>query len=79
MKERTIPDEPLRFAHLCLLLLLIISSFRADGATVFWIGGSGDWNTPANWSTGALPGANDAVMIGTGPNITVTHWPGRTR
>ena len=79
MKERIISDKPLRFRQFCVWLLLIISGFRAEGATVSWIGGSGDWNTPANWSTGALPGPNDAVMIGTEPNITVTHWPGQTR
>jgi len=27
-----------------------------DAATVSWVGGSGDWNTLINWSTGALPG-----------------------
>src|ERR1051326_2725814 len=28
----------------------------ARAATVSWTGGSGDWNTATNWSTGALPG-----------------------
>ncbi|WP_017719654.1 Ig-like domain-containing protein [Kamptonema formosum] len=32
--------------------------------TVFWISDSdGDWNNPANWSTGTVPGANDNVAI----------------
>src|ERR1017187_9880609 len=43
------------------------------GATVTWIGGSGDWNTATNWSTGSLPGTSDNVVIGAGPGITVTH------
>ena len=45
-------------------------------ATVTWIGGSGDWNTTANWSTGDLPGAGDDVVVGPGPAITVTHSSG---
>src|ERR1017187_9545618 len=46
------------------------------GATVTWVGGSGDWNTAANWSTGSLPGTNDNVVIGAGASITVTHSSG---
>jgi RHS repeat-associated protein len=40
------------------------------------VGSSGDWDAPANWSTGALPGTNDDVVIGAGPAITVTHATG---
>src|ERR1035441_9294626 len=46
------------------------------GATVTWVGGSGDWNTTANWSTGALPGTGDDAVVGPGPAITVTHSTG---
>ena len=46
------------------------------GATATWVGGSGDWNTAANWSTGSLPGTNDNVVIGAGASITVTHSSG---
>src|ERR1019366_8269919 len=47
------------------------------GATVTWIGPSGDWNTAANWSSSpSLPGPNDNVVIGAGPSITVTHSSG---
>jgi hypothetical protein len=45
-------------------------------ATVTWVGASGDWNATNNWSTGALPGAGDDVVIGSGPAITVTHSSG---
>ena len=47
-----------------------------DAATVTWIGGSGDWSTPANWSTDSLPGTNDDVVIEAGASITVTHSTG---
>src|SRR5205823_1373849 len=34
---------------------------------------SGNWNTPGNWSTGAVPGAGDeAVIDATGAAYTVT-------
>ncbi len=40
---------------------------------VTWINPSGgDWDTPANWSTDALPGPGDDVMINTA-GITITH------
>ncbi|HZV32985.1 MAG TPA: hypothetical protein VFB72_00280, partial [Verrucomicrobiae bacterium] len=44
--------------------------------TVTWVGGTGDWSVSSNWSTGALPGANDDVVIPAGPAITVTHSTG---
>src|SRR4051794_41004017 len=40
---------------------------------VRWINSSGgDWDTPSNWSTGALPGTGDDAIIDM-PGITVTH------
>lgn len=42
-------------------------------STVTWINPSGgDWDTPSNWSSGALPGPSDDVVINQ-PDITVTH------
>jgi alpha-L-arabinofuranosidase len=42
-------------------------------STVSWISGtSGNWNTAANWSTGAVPGAADDVVINQGSSVTVT-------
>lgn len=38
----------------------------APAEIVNWVGGDGDWNTGANWSTGSAPGANDTVNIGVG-------------
>jgi hypothetical protein len=48
---------------------------RLVPATVTWVGGaSGTWATAADWSTGALPGSGDDVIIN-GP-VTVTHAAG---
>ncbi len=42
-------------------------------STVTWINsGGGDWDTPSNWSTNALPGPSDDVAINL-PGITITH------
>jgi hypothetical protein len=42
-------------------------------STVTWINPSGgDWDTPSNWSTDAIPGPADDVIINM-PDITVTH------
>ena len=54
-------------------LPLLLSAWVGQAATVSWVGGSGDWNVVTNWSTGILPGADDDVVIDSGPNITVTH------
>ncbi|MGD9690556.1 MAG: hypothetical protein AB7K52_12525 [Phycisphaerales bacterium] len=43
-----------------------------------WIGpAGGDWNDPANWAQGVLPGANDDVVIDIpGGTFTITHSGG---
>jgi hypothetical protein len=46
---------------------------RTLPSTIVWINpAGGDWDTPANWSGGKLPGATDDVSIDL-PGITVTH------
>ncbi len=49
-------------------------------ALVTWDGEGNnfDWNTAANWSTNALPGAADDVVISPGELITVSHSSGVT-
>ncbi len=45
-------------------------------ATVNWINaGGGDWDTAANWSSGAVPGPSDDAVINI-PGITITHAAG---
>ena len=47
--------------------------------TISWIAGDGDWNDPANWSTGVLPGPNDDVLIDRpGVSVTITRSTGST-
>ncbi len=42
-------------------------------ATVTWINpAGGDWDTPSNWSSDAVPGPSDVVVIDLG-GVTVTH------
>ena len=61
----------------CAVVAIILTSLvSATAATVTWVGGNGDWNTAANWSTGVVPGASDDVTIAAGPAITVTHSSG---
>lgn len=53
------------------LLVLCIGALLAGPLSAFanstWIGGAGiNWNTPANWSSGAVPGAGDNVTIPSG-------------
>ena len=60
----------------CCVFALQTCSNLTDAATVSWVGGSGDWTNAACWSTGALPGSSDDVVIGTPSAITVTHSVG---
>ena len=45
---------------------------RTVPAIITWIGGTGDWSTAANWSTGTVPGAGDDVVIPSGSVVTHT-------
>jgi alpha-L-arabinofuranosidase len=46
---------------------------RIVPTTDTWISStSGSWSTVGNWSTGAVPGMNDDVVINTSPSVTVT-------
>src|ERR1035438_1682844 len=72
MKRRLITLFVLGF-----VLRLLLYPMLLLGATVVWVGGSGDWNTATNWSTGALPGTNDDVSINpSGGPFIITHSSG---
>ena len=38
-----------------------------------WIGGTGDWDTPTNWSANAKPGALDGAVFNTTAHATLTN------
>jgi Ig domain of plant-specific actin-binding protein/Bacterial Ig-like domain len=44
-----------------------------------WTGGDdGDWQDPANWSTGSVPGPSDIACVGTGITVQVTGGTNQT-
>jgi hypothetical protein len=45
---------------------LMICGSAIYGADRTWLVGSGDWNTPGNWSGGVIPGPNDNAIINSG-------------
>ena len=54
--------------------------FNIQQFTNEWINtAGGDWNDPANWSTGSVPTATDDVFIGLPEDITVTISSGAIR
>src|SRR4051812_32206399 len=53
------------FSTLFLIALVsFLTIFKTSAADVYWTNAAGgNWSVPANWSTGALPGAGDNVFI----------------
>ena len=52
----------------CVALLLISMYAKAGSCSA---NGTGNWETPGNWSCGHVPGAGDNVTIGAGITVTV--------
>ena len=54
-------------------IILDGESLEIEQADITWIGGTGDWYDPNNWSSGTVPGTEDKVTIDRpGENITIT-------
>lgn len=52
----------------------VTSTFQVLPYTVFWMNpNGGKWNDPTSWSTGKVPGPNDAVLIDVSGNPTITY------
>ncbi len=52
----------------CVALLLISIYAKAGSCSA---NGTGNWETPGNWSCGHVPGAGDDATIGAGITVTV--------
>jgi hypothetical protein len=73
---RRLPSRPSPTARRSARLRLEALEERSLPSVVNWTNpAGGDWNTPGNWSTGALPGPGDDVVINVGSG-TVTHSSG---
>jgi len=51
---------------------LITTGLATAGGVPTWVGGVGDWNDPANWSTGAVPPLGSSVFINNGGTAIAT-------
>lgn len=72
------PSKP-RGGRQSLGLALEALEDRTVPTTINWINpGSGNWDAPANWSTGSLPGSADDVVINTSAAATITVRGGDT-
>lgn len=60
-----------------LSILFLFCGLWSNAAAPIWNGNAGDnnWATASNWSTSAVPVANDDVTITIGSSITITNVP----
>ena len=54
------------------LILSILFLSNYSNATVCSSLGNGDWNNPAVWSCGVVPGAGDTIIINAGDSVDIT-------
>src|SRR3954453_22136487 len=59
---------------ICFIILLLISVCAKAGSCS--ASGTGNWETPGNWSCGHVPAAGDIVTIAAGITVTVTTTNG---
>jgi hypothetical protein len=52
--------------RLALLAGAAVIAGPAYGANIFWNGGTGDWDTAANWNPASVPGAADIAFVNNG-------------
>jgi hypothetical protein len=66
MMKRTIPILNTLLAIMLVAIFLIHAPVQAADCT--WVGGTGDWSDPANWSgcNGNVPGVDDTAVINSG-------------
>ncbi|MBI3987654.1 MAG: hypothetical protein HY343_12075, partial [Lentisphaerae bacterium] len=50
----------------CLLLGAVLCAGTGRAATVYWLGGTNDWNDGPSWNSGSAPNAGDDVIITNG-------------
>lgn len=69
----------LRATSVTIALCSLCLGLPASAATVLWINSDdGDWDEPVNWSTNAVPGAGDDVVVdvaGAFPLVTIRQAP----
>ncbi|MBK8500813.1 MAG: hypothetical protein IPL46_00635 [Saprospiraceae bacterium] len=53
--------------RICTIIFLVSLGVSAQGSIVTWVVGiDGSWEVPGNWVGGAIPTANDSVVIAGG-------------
>ena len=65
-------------ASMVLFVLVLGPVTDAQAAVADWTGTAGDglWSTPENWSTGAVPTADDKARIGAVPGARIVNEKG---
>lgn len=62
--------------RLGILAALFSGADRSEAVDAYWIAGHGDFNTPANWSTAAVPGDGDSAIFTNNFSGQVVTWSG---
>jgi fibronectin-binding autotransporter adhesin len=65
-------DTAMKLSSFSLKSLTVIAALVAPVLCAqSWIGGEGDWDNPANWSTGTLPTGSSTVKIDNGGTVII--------
>jgi hypothetical protein len=64
--------QPARMFQFFVWATLIGLGSPSFGATITWMNGTGNWADPNAWSSGALPGPNDDVIIDVEGSVSIT-------
>jgi hypothetical protein len=77
--QSALPNRLLIALVVMAAMLCTLGAVNASAATYTWIGGSGSYTEPGNWSSspsapGTLPGPGDAAMITAAGDYTVSYF-----
>lgn len=66
------------FLALLAMLAGLLGTPQVCAGTVTWVGGSGAWEVPMNWSPQVVPGSGDAAVVNGNDTVTISVTGGQS-